>query len=75
MECDWTHEHYSDKIVQCGGDQSTIFKVVDSVLQRRSVVFPTCASNPEMPQNFGEFFRDKITKIRNGLESVSQKWA
>ena len=41
-------EHYNDKIVQYGGDQRTIFKVVDSVLHRRSVVFPTCASNHEM---------------------------
>ena len=24
-----------------------------------------------MAQNFGEFFRDKIAKIRNGLQSVS----
>jgi len=34
-------EHYNDKIVQCGGDQLTIFKVVDSALRRRSVVFPS----------------------------------
>ena len=65
-------EYYNDKIVQCGGDQRTIFKVVDSVLHRRSIVFPTCASNKEMAQNFGEFFRDKIAKNRNGLQSVSQ---
>jgi len=64
-------EYYNDKIVHCGGDQCTIFKVVDSVLHRRSVVFPTCASNQEIAQNFGEFFRDKIAKIRNGLQSVS----
>jgi len=44
---------------------------VDSVLHRRSVLFPTCASNPEMAQNFSEFLRDKIVKIRTGLESVS----
>jgi len=61
-------DHYNDKIVQCGSDQRTIFKVVDNVLDRRSVVFPTCASNQEMAQNFGEFFRDKIAKIRNGLQ-------
>ena len=67
-------EHYNDKIVQCGGDQRTIFKVVDSVLQRRSVVFLTCAWNQEMPQNFGEFFLDKIAKIKNGLESVSHDY-
>ena len=33
-------EYYNDKIVQCGGDQRTIFKVVDSVLHRKSVVYP-----------------------------------
>ena len=64
-------EHYNDKIIQCGGDQRTIFKVVDSVLHRRSVVFPTCVSNQEMAQNLLEFFRDKLAQIRNGLESVS----
>ena len=64
-------EHYNDKIVHCGGDQRTRFKVVDSVLHRRSVVFPTCTSNQEMAQNFGEFFLDKIAKIRNGLQSIS----
>jgi len=44
---------------------------VDSVSHRRSVVFPSCASNREIPHNFGTFFRDKIAKIRNGLELVS----
>jgi len=45
---------------------------VDSVLHRRSVVFPTCASNQEMAQIFGEYFRDKILKLRNGVESISR---
>ena len=53
-------EYYNDKTVQCGGYQHTIFKVVESVLHRRSVVLPTSASSREMAQTFGEFFRDKI---------------
>jgi len=47
--------NYNDKIVQCGAVQRTFFKVGDCVLHCRSVVFPTCASNQEMSQNFGEF--------------------
>jgi len=44
-------EHYNAKIVQCSGERRTIFKIVDSVLHRRSVVFPACASNQEMAHN------------------------
>ena len=64
-------EYYNGKITECNGNQRTIFKVVDSVLHRRSIVLPTCSSNNESARNFGEFFRDKITRIRDNLESQS----
>jgi hypothetical protein len=52
-------EHDNNTIVQCCGDQRTIFKAMDGVVHRESVVFLTCTPNQEMAQKYDEFFREK----------------
>ena len=52
-------DYYNDKMIKCGGDQGTIFEVVENVLHSRSVVLPTNAWNRDMAQTVVRCFETR----------------
>jgi hypothetical protein len=63
--------HYSHLISQ-SSDQKMLFKVFDKISHKKSEsVLPTHTSKQELAVRFGTFFKDKIVKIRNRIDSSS----
>ncbi|KAK6178676.1 hypothetical protein SNE40_011203 [Patella caerulea] len=59
-------QFYNNKLTECGNDQKTVFKIVDSLLCRSNdcSLLPEHTCNKTLADNFAEFFQDKISKIR-----------
>ena len=61
-------QYYNNKIIDCNGNQKTVFSVVNKVLHRKTTVFPDIFdSDKEMAEEFNTFFHQKIQKIRDGF--------
>ena len=50
------------------GDQKVLFKVVDSLLHRKTSVLPSHTSSQVLADDFSNFFHNKIETIRNELD-------
>ena len=61
-------QYYNNKIIDCNGNQKTVFSVVNKVLHRKTTVFPDIFdSDKEMAEEFNTFVYQKIQKIRDGF--------
>ena len=66
-------DYFLSEITRCGKDQKALFRVVDTLLHRRSkLVLPEHDDIQDILEMFGSFFSDKIQKIRQNLNS--HKW-
>ena len=63
-------KYFLAEITKCGKDQKALFRVVDTLLHRRNkLVLPEHDNIHDVLQMFGDFFSDKIRKIRTSLEA------
>ena len=61
-------QYYNNTIIDCNGDQKTVFSVVNKVLHHKTTVFPDILnSDKKMAEEFNTFFHQKIQKIRDGF--------
>ena len=66
-------QYYNNKIKACGGNQRTVFGVVNKVLHLNQTVLPKFTkSNKDMAQDFNKFFNKKILNIHNGFDSTDR---
>ena len=64
-------DYYRQKIAESAGDQSSLFKIVDSLLHRKAKqVFPANQSHDDLAKGFGEYFVSKISTIRQNLDEA-----
>jgi hypothetical protein len=62
-------QYYRDQIDACGSDQKKLYRVMDSLLQRKKApVLPTHASPASLASEFNEYFQSTITKLRAELD-------
>jgi len=63
-------DYYEDKILKCGRDQKSIYKVTTQLLGKsKSSLLPRHGSNSELAEQFNDFFNNKIITIGNSLVS------
>ena len=60
--------YYNGKITKASGDQKVLFKVVDSLLHRKTSVLPSHTSSKALADDFSNFFHKKIETIRNEFD-------
>ncbi len=62
--------HFSEKVEQAKGDQKALFKTVKSLLnQNTENPLPSGYSDEDLANKFSDFFCEKVTKIRNDLDT------
>ena len=70
-------EFYSQQIDECDGDHGKLFKIANSLLQkRREVHLPTHTCQKDLADRFVHYFSDKVQKIRdefNNLDTTTSK--
>ena len=63
-------DYYEYKILKCGRDQKSIYKVTNHLLGKsKSSLLPQHGSTSELAEQFNDFFNNKIITIRNSLVS------
>lgn len=63
--------YYNDLIADCGSDQKALSRVVKELLGiKRSPVYPTRKSDPELCTLFHDYFIDKISALQAQLEAL-----
>ena len=63
--------YYTDKINQCGDDQKKLFSILKELMHNKpNNSLPDHQSECELTERFNSFFVDKISKIRDELDSV-----
>jgi len=66
-------QFYTDTINQCSGDSRKIWKELNQLLHKKSEsVLPDSDNAKSLADRFSVFFIDKITRIRDGLNSYTQ---
>ena len=66
-----SHAYYSDLVTKHSGNQKELFKVLNTLLQRKTDnPLPPHTSAKDLADNFSEFFISKISKIQENLEAV-----
>ena len=66
--------HYSDKIIQCAGDQKKLFTLINNLTKpMQQAQYPECDSLEQLASAFGNFFISKIEQIRSDLDSQDVK--
>ena len=64
-------DHYSDAIICASGDQKALYKIVDSLTNiTRDNPLPPSTSASELANDFGDFFIDKVQKIRHEIDNT-----
>ena len=64
-------DYFLSEITRCGKDKKALFRVVDTLLHRRSkLVLQEHDDIQDILEMFGSFFSDKIQKIRQNLNTV-----
>ena len=65
--------YFKNKINACSGDQKAIFKISDNLLfRKKNNILPTFSDPKELANDFSDFFKQKINKIQNELQSSRQ---
>ena len=63
--------YYSDKVLECSGDQKKLFALISTLTSpSKCVQYPDHSSPLALANEFGEFFIMKIDKIRNALDQL-----
>ena len=58
-------EYYKNQTELCDGDQSGLFRVMSSLMERRSdPILPLSISDVGLASSFSKFFSEKIMRIR-----------
>ena len=66
-------EYYKNKVENCEGDQKKLFKVLESLTSRKNdTPYPEHSSVDELANKFGQFFMEKIDKVRNDITEILQ---
>ena len=66
--------YFNDKITNCAGNQSTLFKTVDQLLHRKVVQpLPAHSSVQELADRFNKYFTSKIETIRHALDMNAEQ--
>ena len=61
--------YFNDKIANCAGNQSTLFKAVDQLLHRKVVQpLPAHSIVQKLADRFSKYFTSKIETIRHALD-------
>ena len=64
--------YYFSKIENCQGDQKKLYSIVNSLLMPdKTDEYPTYSSKTDLANKFNDYFIDKVTKIRNDLDTQS----
>jgi len=65
-------EYYSNKIVECGTESKQLFKLAKHLMGHKSeVVLPSCPSDRDLANRFGDCFVNKITTIRDNISALN----
>jgi hypothetical protein len=65
-------ESYYSQMIADSNDQKTLFKVVEKITHKKSeTILPEHTSPQQLANQFGEFFTEKIKKIRTQLMSTN----
>ncbi|KAK2144742.1 hypothetical protein LSH36_734g01020 [Paralvinella palmiformis] len=65
-------EHYSNKIVECGTESKQLFKLAKHLMGHKSeVILPSCPSDRDLANRFGDFFVNKIIIIRDNISALN----
>ena len=65
-------QKYYNKLISESSNQKNLFKIVDKLSHKKTYpVLPDHTSSEELANRFGEFFNEKIVKIRSKLTSAS----
>ena len=68
-------EYYNGKVEECKGDQAKLFKITESLLHLKGKnILPNHASLLDLANDFNNFFKNKITKIRVELDQMTTKY-
>lgn len=66
-------ENYYSDMISDPSNQKSLFKIVDKISHKKSeTILPDHSSPQKLANRFGEFFTDKIVKIRQRLVSVNE---
>ncbi len=66
---DKRNEHYTDLLEKNKDDPKSLFKVINSALNKKEDnPYPVASSDRELANDFNDFFDGKISKIRNNLD-------
>ena len=66
-------DYYAGQVEECAGDQKQLFKLVGGLLhENKEMPLPSHESTEELANRFADFFVEKISKIRQNLESMRE---
>jgi hypothetical protein len=60
-------EYYKNTLAEA--DSKTMYRTVNSLLNKSNAVLPSTSSNESLSNNFANFFSEKVDKIRSELDS------
>ena len=67
-------EYYQHQMSQCDGDQRRTFVLLNSLMGHTlDPVMPASSSDDELASRFSNFFSEKITRIRNEIDTAAVK--
>ena len=62
---------YSEKVVECSGDQRQLYKLINNLTKgETSVIYPDSTSNETLSNEFATYFIDKIDKIMSDIDTI-----
>jgi len=65
-------EYYSKKIIEYGTKSKQLFKLAKHLMGHKSeVILPSCPSDRDLANRFGDFFVNKITTIRDNISALN----
>ena len=65
--------YYNGKITEAAGDQKVLFRVVESLLHKKTSALPTNNSSQALASDFSDYFCKKIETIRNQFDNNDTK--
>lgn len=67
-------EYYTNFIDEISGDQRKLFKASKSLINHgNGSIFPPCANDQDLANEFGDFFVQKILDINSAIISTSHQ--
>jgi len=64
-------KYYSSKIPDCKGDSRALFAITKKLMgKEKEVILPAHTSKQQLAEDFSSYFEQKISKIREGLDSA-----